>query len=199
MGCQVSVLVSKRKGNHSPKLNQSANVRNQNTKCHMTKNLLQCPYMHTWMMIQNHYCLLLSQSQVDDLLCQMLMTVPEISKRKSECCCCHHHSRRLLWRFLYINREKGYYMHLIFMSKQAPCLCCVSLIPHVHIKACLNVFTDHSPCNWKSLPLLPQREKSQTFSFGRVQEITVYISSCITCVSKLSGFGGSGGDRALQT
>lgn len=64
------------------------------------------------------------------------------------------------------------------------------------IKACLNAFTDHSPYKFKSLPLLPQngcRDKSQTFSFDRVQEITVYISSCITRVSKLSGFGGTGG------
>lgn len=52
-----------------------------------------------------------------------------------------------------------------------------------------------SPCKFKSLPLLPQNghwDKSQTFSFDRVQEITVYISSCITRVSKSSGFGGAG-------
>ena len=64
---------------------------------------------------------------------------------------------------------------------------------------CLNAsaqsWTDHSHCKLKSLPLLFQngcRDKSQTFSFDRVQEITVYISSCITWVSKLSGFGGGG-------
>lgn len=71
-----------------------------------------------------------------------------------------------------------------------------------HIRRCLNAFTDRSLCMLKSLPLLPQnawREKSQTFSSDRVQEITVYISSCITRVSKLSGFGGSGGYNASNT
>ena len=55
--------------------------------------------------------------------------------------------------------------------------------------ACLNALNDHSPCKSKSLPL-PQnghKDKSQTFSFDRVQKITVYISSCITWDSKLSG------------
>lgn len=65
-----------------------------------------------------------------------------------------------------------------------------------HIKACLDAFTDHSHCELESLPPLPHREKSQMFSPDRVQEITVYISSCITCVSKLSGFGGGGGNCA---
>lgn len=41
--------------------------------------------------------------------------------------------------------------------------------------------------------------KARPFSFDRVQEITVYISSCITWVSKLSGFGGGEGDTSLQT
>lgn len=43
---------------------------------------------------------------------------------------------------------------------------------------------------------------ARPFSFDRVQEITDYISSRITWVSKLPGFGGAGGrggDTALQT
>lgn len=69
------------------------------------------------------------------------------------------------------------------------------------IRVFSGAFTDRiSPCDLKSLPLLPQREKSQTLSLGRVQEITVYISSCVTWISKLSGFsGGCGGYWASNT
>ncbi len=95
------------------------------------------------------------------------------------------------------SREESFHMYIIFMSNHILHIS-VILPPFslADIKACLNAFTDHSPCKLKSLPLLPQngcRDKSQTFSFDRVQEITVYISSCITWVSKLSGFGGAGG------
>lgn len=70
------------------------------------------------------------------------------------------------------------------------------------MEACLNAFTDHSPSKLKSLPLLSQNgrwDRTQTFFFffDRVQEITVYISSCITWTSKLSGFGGGGGRGML--
>lgn len=88
-------------------------------------------------------------------------------------------------------------MYIIFMSHHI--LRSSFILPSfslADIKACLNGFTDHSPCKLKSLPLLPQngcRDKSQTFPSDRVQEITVYISSCITLVSKLSGFGSAGG------
>lgn len=92
-------------------------------------------------------------------------------------------------------------MYIIFMSNHILSIS-VILPPFslADIKVCLNAFTDHSPSKLKSLPLLPQngfREKSQTFPFDRVQEIRVYISSCITWVSKLSGFGGAGGSGIL--
>lgn len=104
---------------------------------------------------------------------------------------------------MFNSRVGSFHMYIILMSSHNPAyLCFRPPFFLTHIKACLNAFTDCSPCKLKSLPLLPQngcREKSQTFSFDRVQEITVYISSCITWVSKLSGFGGSGGYCASNT
>lgn len=89
-------------------------------------------------------------------------------------------------------------MHTIHLSKHFLHALRRSL---AQIRTCSGAFTDRiSPCDLKSLPLLPQREKSQTLSLGRVQEITVYISSCVTWISKLSGFGGGcGGYWASNT
>lgn len=44
----------------------------------------------------------------------------------------------------------------------------------------------------------PKTETNQTCSFDRVQEIKVYISFCVRCVSKLSVFGGGGGEGGSQ-
>lgn len=70
---------------------------------------------------------------------------------------------------------------IVYLFSISLSICCVPSLTLGHVEA----FSQRAS---EPLPLLPRPEKSQTLSFGRVQEITVYISSCITSISKLSVF-----------